>query len=168
MASGRQCALNLCDGPVGKPDNVQATVVTRFRAGPTERREKVGTCWPHDSTTDSPVDYLATCAQMATHVMVITLLMPVALQWSFDTERIRNALPRSTGSCLATSELQGVPYRTTIVCCGCNMAPAPGRAATTYSASYSGILVGLRQRVAGTSERRHVSTHPPATCRTGH
>ena len=65
------------------------------------------TCRPHDWTTDCHRNYFATCAQMATHVMFITLLMPVALQGSFGTERIRNVLPRSTGSCLATPELQG-------------------------------------------------------------
>ena len=44
--------------------------------------------------------------------------------------------------------------RTTVLCYGLHVASAPTRAATTYSASYSIILLGLRQRVAGTTRGR--------------
>ena len=44
--------------------------------------------------------------------------------------------------------------RTTVLCYVLHVASAPTRAAATYSASYSGILLGLRQRVAGTTRGR--------------
>ena len=53
-------------------------MVTRFSTGPAENG-KCHSCRPHASTTECHRNYFATCAQMATHVITITLLMPVTM-----------------------------------------------------------------------------------------
>ena len=53
-------------------------MVTRFSTGPAENG-KCHSCRPHTSTTEYHRNYFATCAQMATHVITIALLMPVTM-----------------------------------------------------------------------------------------
>ena len=110
LANGRRCTLSLCDAAA-------------------ERWEKIGTCWPHDSSTDSPRDYFANlcpnghaCAALST-----SELQGVALQNDNSMLRMQCGL----GSYSCCDNLLGILLR------------HPSRAAAT------------RGRNVGTSERIH-------------